>query len=480
MMNQTGDDYFDSKEFHQLLEAYEAAVSAGEPVFMDTEELVDIADYYQYTYRKDKAEEAITLALSLSPGNCAPLTYRIHEALQQGNTQKAWQLLDKIIDKDEPDYIYDRAEILLCEGRTDEADEYLREVFRDVPEDEQPDFVVDVANIYNDYGQPERAMMWMAKTKHEDSNDFKELMARTLFEMGKYKESQKLFNELIDTDPFSTSYWNALASAQFMDEDYSKAIESSEYAIAIDPQDPQAFISKANGLFRLNNYEEALDYYRRYQEKVPEDEFALLYEGTCLINLQRIDEAILALEKALEIAPEDSPNVADIYQELAFAYGEKKDTDKALELLDKEETTDCDQVQLNLIKGHILLVADRLNEARKCFHRAVALSDTPKQTLLRVIVSFYDNRYLEGAYILFRKYLSHYEKKEHGNNTEGYAYMALCCYDKGMYKEFLDYLKIACQVNPRECLLALSHLFPENVKPEDYYQYIKDKLTTKE
>jgi hypothetical protein len=58
--------------------------------------------------------------------------------------------------------------------------------------------------------------------------------------------------------------------------------------------------------------------------------------------------------------------------------------------------------------------------------------------------------------------------------------MALCCYDKGMYKEFLDYLKIACQVNPRECLLALSHLFPENVKPEDYYQYIKDKLTTKE
>lgn len=478
-MKQTGDDYFDSREFHQLLEAYEAAVSAGEPVIMDPEELVDIADYYQYTYNKDEAEKAITLALSLSPGNCAPLTYRIHEALQQGNTQKAWELLDQIIDKDEPDYIYDRAEILISEGRADHADEYLRGIFKDLPIDEQTDFVVDVANIYNDYGQPERAMMWMAKAKHEDSSVFKELMARTLFEMGKYKDSQKLFNELIDTDPFSKDYWNSLASAQFMDEDYSEAIKSSEYAIAINPKDPQAFIAKANGLFRLNNYEEALEYYRRYQKLVPNDEFAMLYEGTCLINLMRTEEAIAALKKALETAPDDSPNIIDIYQELAFAYGENGDTDKALETLGKAEALDCDHVQMNLIRGHILLVANRLDEARFFFHKSVALSEQPKQTLLRVIVSFYDNRYLEGAYNLFRKYLSYYDRAEHGNNTEGYAYMALCCYDMGKYKEFLDYLQKACEVNPRECQLALSHLFPEEVKPEEYYQYIKDKLIPK-
>lgn len=475
-MRQTGDDYFDSEEFHQLLDTYEAAVNAGEPVFMDTEELVDIADYYQYTERKDEAEAAITLALSLSPGDSIPLTYRIHEALSQGDIQKAWEWLDQIVDKDEPDYIYDRTEILITEGRIDEADEYLREIFRDLPPDEQQDFVVDVANIFTENGQPERAMMWMAKAKHEDSADFKEIMARTLFGLGKYKDSQKLFNELIDTNPFSKSYWNMLASAQFMNEDYSAAIQSSEYAIAIDPEDPESLIAKANGLYRLNNFEEALKYYQRYHELVPEDEFALLYEGTCFINMQQTDEAIRVLQEALYIAPKDSQYLCDIYQELVFAYGEKKETDKALEIIEKIEALDCDHIQLRLIKGHIMLVANRLEEAKKLFHEAVDMSDTPKQTLLKVIVSFYDNRYLEAAYNLFKKFLSLYEEKEKGQNTEGYAYMALCCYDMRRYEEFLNYLQKACEVNPQECRIALSHLFPDEEKPENYYLFIKDKL----
>ena len=475
-MKQTGDAYFDSEEFHQLLNTYEAAVNAGEPVFMDAEELVDIADYYQYTNRKDEAEDVISLALSLSPGDCAPLTYRIHEALFQGDTQKAWEWLDQIIDKDEPDYIYNRTEILITEGRIEEADEYLREIFRDLPPEEQQDFVVDVASIFTEYGQPEWAMMWMAKAKQEDSADFKEIMARTLFGLGKYEDSQRLFNELIDANPFSKNYWNALASAQFMNEDYNEAIQSSEYAIAIDPEDPESLIAKANGLYRLNNFEEALKYYQRYHELVPDDEFALLYEGTCLINMQQNDEAIHVLQEALDLAPEESQYIGDIYQELIFAYGEQKETDKALELIEKTENLDCDHVQLSLIKGHILLVANRLEEAKESFHKAIEISDSPKQTLLRVIVSFYDNRYLETAHNLFKKYLSHYDKEENGRNTEGYAYMALCCYDMGNYGEFMDYLQKACEINPKECRLALGHLFPEEVKPENYYQFIKDKL----
>ena len=479
-MKNTGDDYFDSEEFHQLLDTYEAAVNAGEPVFMDADELVDIADYYQYTDSKDKAEEAITLALSLAPGDCAPLTYRIHEALYNGDTEKAWELLDQIIDKEQPDYFYDRTEILISEGRIEEADQFLNEHFKTLPNEEQQDFVVDVANIFTEYGQPEKAMQWMEKGKQEDSPDFKELMARTLFGLGKYKESQQLFNELIDLNPFSKTYWNALASAQFMNEDYSEAIQSSEYAIAIDPDDPESLIAKANGLYRLNNYEEALKFYRRYHELLPNDEFALLYEGTCLINMQESKQAIDTLQKALEIAPDDSPYLCDIYQELAFAYGENHEADKALEMLDQTDTLDCDHVQLLLIRGHILLGANRMNEAKKYFHKAVEISETPKQTLLRIIVSFYDNRYLEGAYNLFKKFFAHYDLQENGQNTEGYAYMALCCYDMQNYKEFLDYLQKACEVNPKECQVALSHIFPEEIKPEDYYQYIKDKLNIKD
>ncbi len=476
-MKQTGDDYFDSADFHQLLSAYETSMNAGEPVFMDADDLVDIADYYQYTGHKDEAEKAISMALSLSPGAIGPLTYRIHEALYKGNTQRAWDFLDQIIDTDELDYMYDKAEIMLAEGYIEETDEYLRQQLSNMDKYERQDFINDVANIFTENEQPEKAMQWMSMVHQKDTPDFKELMARTLFSLGKYKDSERIFRELVDTDPFSKNYWNALASVQYMNENYQEAIQSSEYSIAIDPNNPEGLLAKANGLYRLENFEEALKYYQRYSEQVPEDEFARLYQGTCLICLERAEEGISVLQKAIYTAPKESPYIDDIYQELAFAYCELKETDKALEALNKTDELDCDHIHIQVIKGHVLLAAGRLDEAEQAFHKAISLSDDPRQTLLRVIVSFYDNKYLHAAYKLFKNYFAYYENENEGTpTTEGYAYMAQCCYDLEYYDEFLNYLKRACAVNPEECRQVLGHLFPKEMKPDDYCQYIKKKL----
>jgi hypothetical protein len=54
--------------------------------------------------------------------------------------------------------------------------------------------------------------------------------------------------------------------------------------------------------------------------------------------------------------------------------------------------------------------------------------------------------------------------------------MAQCCYDLQYYDEFLENLKKACEINPGECQQVLAHLFPKEMKPEAYYDYIKEKL----
>lgn len=473
------DEYFDSKEFQDMLEAYERSVKAGEPVFMDAEELSDIADFYQFTGQADEAEEAITLALSLAPGAIAPLTYRIHQALFEGDPQKAREYYDQIIETDDPDYVYDRAEILIAEGRVEEADQYLREQFKQVPPDEYQDYVMDVANIYTDNGQPGKAMEWMARARHQQSDDFKELMGRTLFELGKYKDSERIFNELVDKDPFSTKYWNALASAQYMSEDYQKAIQSSEYAIAINPEDPDGLIAKANGLVHLNNFEEALKYYKRYSEQIPNDEYGLLSQGICLLNINKPEEALEVLQKAAYIAQPDSPSLVDIYQELAFAYSENGMAQEAIDTLNKTNEMDCDHVQMEIIKGHVMLANGNLKRAESYFSNAINLSDDECSTWLRIILSFYDNHYTEAAYKLFKKYLHLCETNEEWKDKEpmrGYAYMALCCYELKYYGEFLEYLKKACEKTPEDCRQALSHLFPHDLKPQEYYDYIKNKI----
>jgi tetratricopeptide (TPR) repeat protein len=227
----------------------------------------------------------------------------------------------------------------------------------------------------------------------------------------------------------------------------------------------------------LGNYEEALKYYERYIEQFPDDEWALLYKGLCQINLDKPLEAIDTLQKAAYTAPPDSQILSDIYQELAFAYSEEGYTDKAIGVLNKTTNMDCDHVQMEIVKGHVMLAEGNIDEAEKYFQSAISMSDDECDTWLRIIVSFHDNNYVEAAYRLFKNYFALCKNiKGLEGCTDGYAYMALCCYDLKRDKEFLNYLQIACRVNPKECKMVLSHLFPEDLAPEKYYEYIEGKM----
>lgn len=466
------DAYFNDEEFREILNEYEQAAESGQPIFMDADDLADIADYYRSNGRMDEAEQAIARAMEVNPEAMPVLNYKIHEALYNNDPASARVYLDKIVERDSPDYTYNLAEILIMENQVEEADIYLRKALKDVPPDEYQDYVLDVANIYIDYGVNDKAMQWMLRARQEDTDDFKELMARTLFGIGNYQDSEKLFNELLDTNPFQIRYWNALASAQYMNEDYNASITSSEYAIAIDPNDSEAIMAKANGLYRLENFEEALKYYERYTKLEPDDELGLLYRGTCLINLGQHEEAAKQLHQALEVAHDDSQFLVEIYQELAFAYSEMQLPETAIHYIDKTDELDCDHIDMQIVRGHILLANNQLPEAERHFKQALVDSGNSPKTMMRIIISLYDNKYLEAAYQLFKMLFQMVDK----DWKEGYAYAALCCWDSKRYTEFMDYLKLACEKNPQEAKLVLAGLFPEDLAAKDYYTYMINKI----
>ena len=467
------DNYFQDEEFREMLEDYERTVKAGQLVFMDADDLADIADYYQQEERFDDAQQALDRALELEPDSVVALNYLIHNALNNDDFDAAEEYLEQIEDHDIPEYTYCRAEIWIAQGEIEKADQYLRQCFRKIDPEEHQDFVLDAANLYTDYGYSEKAMEWMMRARQENSEDFKELMARTLFGLGKYDDSERIFNELIDKNPFQKRYWNALANTQFMKEDYGAAVSSSEYAIAIDPNDGEGLLAKANGLYQLENYEQALEFYQRYSQLYPDDEFGLLHQGSCFINMERYEEAVDVLKEASEKSPEDSPYLVEIYQELCFAYSEMKMPETAIYYIEQTERLDCNHNDMEVIKGHVLLANKRMVEAENTFKHAIMSSDNSLRTMMRIIISLYDNRYVETAYKMFKNFF----EQTDDNWNDGYAYMALCCYDLKRDDEFMSYLEKACQRNPQEAKAVLGHLFPQGMKPGEYYDYMMEQTT---
>ena len=60
---------------------------------------------------------------------------------------------------------------------------------------------------------------------------------------------------------------------------------------------------------------------------------------------------------------------------------------------------------------------------------------------------------------------------------EGYSYMAVCCLDMNKQDEFLYYLKLAVERNPKEARTIMNGYFPEGMQPEEYYDYMLNKMS---
>ena len=206
------------------------------------------------------------------------------------------------------------------------------------------------------------------------------------------------------------------------------------------------------------------------------DEFGFLHQGTCLINLERFPEALEALEQAERLASDDSPFLPDICQELAFTYSEMHKPENALYYIDKTQDMDCDHVNMKIVRGHILLANQMLEEAEETYREALRLSDNSPKTMLRIIVSLYDNRYIQTSYFLLNSFFKHVDK----DWNEGYSYMALCCLDLKKTDQFLEYLKIAIEKNPKEAKTVLGSYFPEDMPPQDYYEYMSNQMKPKQ
>lgn len=466
------EDYFESKEFKNTLKKFEEADKNGEEIILNSEEFVDIAEYYYNHGKVDNAVKIIDRTIDLYPGAAAPLLFKARMALLDYNDiDKANYYADLIEDKTDLEYFYLKAEIMIVDGRADEADEYLEARFNEIDSDDIDYFAIDTAALFIDYNKVDKAEKWIKRSEATDSVEYKEQYARIMMENGEYERSQTMFNELIDKNPYSTQYWNSLASSQFLCNNLEEAIQSCEFALAINPENATALLNKANGLYNLGNYKEALKYYTRYCAQCPNDENGETLIGFCNMLLEDYVNAIKHFQIAERLSTKDSPMLTDIYKDWAFALCRLNRIDESMAVLDKAENIAADKNDLLVYRGSLLLGSGRFFESKKYFLKAIKDSDYSPTIVMKTAIVIYDSGNVEVAYKMFQMLYKRYPECK-----SGYPYYAACCYALKKKDEFLDCLKKAIIYSPDETKIALGKLFPENIDINNYYQYMLNKL----
>lgn len=297
------DEYFKSNRFKHILHEYEELCKENADSFLDSEELADIAEYYHIIGKEEEARAAATYAVNVFPGATAPLCFLARTALfVDKDPVKAELLAEEIIDKTDLDYYYLIAEIMMVLNKYEEANKYLSEHFDDIAADEQQDYIFDVASLLCDYGLAELAQKWLNQYKDTETKDYKELKAKILLWLGKSNESEDMLNELIDSNPYSTTYWNELAECHFLRGEYNKSITASEYSLAINPEDEDALSNKANALYSIGNNDEAINYYKRFQKVIAEarKNSVNITIADVYLSQKKVDKAFKYFKKAIE------------------------------------------------------------------------------------------------------------------------------------------------------------------------------------
>ena len=122
MMRSDLSSYFEEPDFKQLIAKYEGMVKNHTPIYFDTDELTDLADYYIYIGKETEADKVMEYSLQLHPNNTDALIYKIRTLYFNGNKEEAQQLFNLIEDTTDREVLFLRADLLIEEKKYNEAE----------------------------------------------------------------------------------------------------------------------------------------------------------------------------------------------------------------------------------------------------------------------------------------------------------------------------------------------------------------------
>lgn len=129
------------------------------------------------------------------------------------------------------------------------------------------------------------------------------LLAQDLANQGKFKESLKLFEKLIELSPKSPILLGNYALTLRNAGEYERAIEEYGKAIRMDPKDSQLYNDLGLVYEGVRNFDEALEWYEQ-AEAIDKNLDAMENRGVILFKYGKYKEAENQFRKVLEIDPE--------------------------------------------------------------------------------------------------------------------------------------------------------------------------------
>lgn len=461
--------YFEDAEFQQMLKHYEQSMEDGESMYMDAEELTDIAEYYMMQNEVEKANKCIDLAVQLHPDAVDPQVFMARQQLFFNNVHAAYEIFEHIIDREDGEVKFLHAELLLKEKQDEQAHNMMSEYFSMI-DNEQDAFMYDTAEIFFDYESYDYALLWAKRLikEYPSFSDADVLLCDIYMKLARYEDAKIEAENIVDKNPFNENGWIILAEALAMMEKCDESLEAVDYLLAINENHIDGMRLRASNLFYLNRIDESHKQYQKYLEQYPNDHSVLYLDGICLCNIGCNNEAEEALLNALANSDPDAPERVHIHLQLAYVQSKLHKIQEALKQLELcHNYPDPESpIDYNLARGHILLENEQYEEAEMCFDQALRESKKPYETLLLIGITLGETGHYQKATDIF---LSLHNSTMENAEEKTSPYLAYCYLFTDNKEMYLQYLEEAVKLNPNTTQFLFSQFYPD-IPVSEYYE----------
>ncbi len=488
--------YTNSPEFRDMLQRYEAALNAGEFVFFDSDDLIDIADYYHSNNELDKAEGAVDYCLHLYPDNSGALLYKARMSLMDyHDVESAKTFAEKASEDDgRMNLFYVKAEIMMATGQWKRAEEYLQQMEENrkndisydtddddiSDEDSDEDLYLDVASLYLDYNNSHGAERWVSRcTNLKDDNlaDYYDIWAHIHMLNAEWDEAINSFNKVLDIDAYDTNAWLALCEAYYNTRNYNDALQCSDYAISIDPNLAEAHFTKGNCLLAMQKPQDAIACYERYLRSCPGDTLTELFMATALYSLDRKTEAFNYINRVLDkVEALDQPYKNDALRMGALIHSDIGESDKADWCCD-QMTDKSDDAEANVMRAMVCLMRNQDTEAQQHALAAMRQSDYDEDIMLQLVTMYFTTeRWVTSINtVSFIEALAQKNGKEYPWG-QLFAFKVAAMRHINYNKEYIEYLQRATEIAPQELEILMNDYFPPGTHASDYVALERQRL----
>lgn len=364
------EDFFDN----ELVQRFEQMLENKEVVFFDSDEYLEIIMYYLDFMDLEYALLALEYAEKSYPNHTEITIKWLEYYLAKGNLKKAFSLIEylKHFEVEDTDYFICLGRYWSEKGMHAKAIHYYQKA---LSLGEEIDYIHNsIGNEYLDLEDLENALKHF-KFALEDNIDDDYAFFSCLFcydELHKPNLSIEFLQDYINKQPYADFAWFQLGTKQLQSNKYDDALQSFDFAIAINPHNISAYAQKALCYEKVKYWESAIQVYESSLEHDESPAFTHLQIGYCYNKLGSIFKA---LKSFLQVVYLDA-QLDQAWYEIFEIYNNLANYDEALYYINKALEIDNDNINYLKKRAYLYVQLRQFEESIEDFRTLLELEYT--------------------------------------------------------------------------------------------------------